>query len=228
MTKTLLVAGYGPGISHAVAEKFGAAGFSVILLARNEANLATGAKQLEAKQIKALALPTDVGNPAAIRAAVQKARAALGPITALHWNAAAPLAGDLLTAPLDQLRSVFDVGVIGLVSAVQETVEDLRKAKGAVLVTNGGFGLFDSNVDGYAVRGNNMGLAVGNSAKHKTVRVLAKRLESEGIYVGEVMVISPVKGTPWDDGTAKLAASDVAQKFWQLFERRTDTLAQIG
>ncbi|HEX7670382.1 MAG TPA: hypothetical protein VF395_12390 [Polyangiaceae bacterium] len=35
MAKTIVVCGYGPGISSAVAEKFGAEGFSVALAARN-------------------------------------------------------------------------------------------------------------------------------------------------------------------------------------------------
>jgi NAD(P)-dependent dehydrogenase (short-subunit alcohol dehydrogenase family) len=37
MSKTILIAGYGPGISDAVARKFGAEGFAVALAARNEA-----------------------------------------------------------------------------------------------------------------------------------------------------------------------------------------------
>jgi NAD(P)-dependent dehydrogenase (short-subunit alcohol dehydrogenase family) len=36
MSKTIVVVGFGPGISIAVAEKFGAAGFSFALVARNE------------------------------------------------------------------------------------------------------------------------------------------------------------------------------------------------
>ena len=35
MSKTIVVVGFGPGISTAVAEKFGAEGFSVGLVARN-------------------------------------------------------------------------------------------------------------------------------------------------------------------------------------------------
>ncbi len=35
MSKTIVVVGFGPGVSTAVAEKFGAAGFSVALVGRN-------------------------------------------------------------------------------------------------------------------------------------------------------------------------------------------------
>ena len=43
MSKTILVCGFGAGISNAVAEKFGAEGFSVGLVARNRERLAEGA-----------------------------------------------------------------------------------------------------------------------------------------------------------------------------------------
>jgi NADP-dependent 3-hydroxy acid dehydrogenase YdfG len=42
MSKTIVIVGFGPGVSTAVAEKFGAEGFSVALIARREATLAAG------------------------------------------------------------------------------------------------------------------------------------------------------------------------------------------
>ena len=79
MSKTIVVAGYGPGISTAVAEKFGAAGFSVALVARNEKRLAAGVQALKAKGITAGSFPADAADPVAIRAAIARARAELGP-----------------------------------------------------------------------------------------------------------------------------------------------------
>ena len=69
MPQTILIFGFGPGISAAVAEKFGAAGFSVALIARNEQRLAAGVSALKAKGITAAAFPADAPDPAAIRAA---------------------------------------------------------------------------------------------------------------------------------------------------------------
>ena len=87
MSKTIVVIGFGPGTSNAVAEKFGAEGFSVALVARNKERLASGIDALKAKGIESAAFPADAGDPAAIRAAIAKARAELGPITVIHWNA---------------------------------------------------------------------------------------------------------------------------------------------
>ena len=44
MSKTIVVVGFGPGISNAVAEKFGAEGFSVALVARSQERLDAGAE----------------------------------------------------------------------------------------------------------------------------------------------------------------------------------------
>lgn len=227
MSKTILVTGYGPGISHAVAEKFGAQGFAVAIAARNADKLAEGVKKLQSKGIKAIAIPTDASNLDAVRAAVKKTRAELGPLTALHWNAAAPIAGDLLTAPAEDLRAALDTGVTGLVAAIQEALPDLKNAKdGAVLVTDGGFGLFDEGVDRACVQFNSMGLAIANSAKHKTVRLLAKRLATENVFCGEVMVLGTVKGTAWDQGNSTLEAGAIAEQFWKLFTERKEHLVQ--
>lgn len=225
MSKTILVTGYGPGISHAVAEKFGSQGFSVAIAARNAARLDEGVKKLAAKGIKAIAVPTDVSDLAAVRAAVKKTRAGLGELTAIHWNAAGYGAGDLLTAPPEELRASFDTGITGLVAAIQEALPDLKKAgDGAVLVTDGGFGVFDDGVDRASVEFKAMGLSIANSAKHKAVRLLNKRLATEGVFVGEVMVHGTVKGTSWDTGSATLDARDIAERFWKLFTERKEHL----
>src|SRR5580692_3401977 len=100
MGKTILVVGFGPGISTAVAEKFGSAGFSVALVGRNEERLASGVLALKARSIDSAAFPADAGDATGMRAVVGKVRAALGPITAIHWNASSGSgeAGDFLTS----------------------------------------------------------------------------------------------------------------------------------
>jgi NADP-dependent 3-hydroxy acid dehydrogenase YdfG len=227
--KTILVVGFGPGISNAVAEKFGSSGFSVGLVARSEERLAAGVKALRAKGIDAAAFSANAGDPASIREAVRKARAVGGPLTVLHWNAyGGGEAADLVTADVAALHGIFDVAVVGLLAAVQEALPDLVKAKdGAVLVTNGAFGENSPQIDQYAVVAKAMGLALGNAAKHKLVGLLAQRLKGDGVYVGEVMVAGIVKGTRWDSGSATIEASTIANKFWDLYQARGEVRARI-
>ena len=161
-TKTILVCGHGPGISDAVARRFGQEGFAVALVARNGERLEAAADALRAEGVKAIALRADLGDPIAVRATVDAARRALGPVTVVHWNAYAGRAGDLLTASVEDIRGALDVGVTGLLAAVQAALPDLRAQAGtsAVLITGGGFAFYDANVDAMAARFGAMGLAV--------------------------------------------------------------------
>ena len=227
--KTIIVCGYGPGISNAIAERFGREGFSVALVARNEERLAAGVKALRDKGIEAAAFPADLGDAAAIRGVVEKVRSTLGPVTVLQWNAYGTGAGDLTTASAAELRATLDLPVFGLLSAVQEVLPDLRKDKeSALLVTNGGLGYFDPNVDAMAAQWGVMGLAVGNAAKHKVVGLLAAKLKSEGIYVGEVVVLATVKGTAFDRGDATIEPAKVADTFWTLYRERSVVSTDVG
>jgi NAD(P)-dependent dehydrogenase (short-subunit alcohol dehydrogenase family) len=225
MAKTILVAGYGPGISTAVAEKFGAQGFQVAIVGRSAAKLAGGVKSLEAKGVKAAAFEADLGDPAAIRGMIDKVRAAFGPISVLEWTAFTPgsVAGDLLTAKPEEIRSLFDVSVVGLLLAVQALLPDLKSEKGAILVTNGGAGFVDPQMDAFVAQYGMMGLGVANAAKHKLVGLLAKKLEADGIYVTEIMISGVIKGTSFDQG--QMPAIDghtVAAKYWDLYSSRKD------
>jgi NADP-dependent 3-hydroxy acid dehydrogenase YdfG len=230
MAKTILVVGYGPGISSAVAERFGSAGFSVGLVARSEDKLGAGVKALEAKGIRAAAFAADASDPASIRGAIAKAHAALGPIAVLHWNPyGSGQAGDVLAADPASVGEVFDVAVVGLVAAVQEALPDLKAVKdGAVLITNGALGEDNPQMEEFAVGGKSMGLALANAAKHKLAALLALRLKAEGVYVAEVMVAGMVKGTPWDRGNATLEAPAIANTFWELYQARKDTRARVA
>jgi NAD(P)-dependent dehydrogenase (short-subunit alcohol dehydrogenase family) len=229
MARTVLIAGYGTGISAAVAERFGREGFTLGLVARNAERLATGVKSLAAKGIRAEAFPTDLAVPVAVRSLFERVRAKLGPVTVLHWNAYQGVAGDLLTASTADLRAVFDIPVISLVTAVQAALPDLSTQKdAAVLITNGGLGLFDAAVDQMVVNWGVMGLGVANSAKHKAARLLALKLQPQNIYVGELLVLQAVKGTAWDSGTATLEAATIADRFWAMYSERGPSSAMIG
>lgn len=229
MAKTILVSGYGPGISSAVAEKFGAEGFSVALAARNAERLAAGVKALEAKGVRAAAFPTNLADPAAVRALVGKAHDALGPIAALAWTAYDTGAGDLFAADAAAIHAVLDIATTSLLAAVQAALPDLKtQPESAVLVVNGGFGYSEPGIDAMAVQYNSMGLALANAAKNKLVGMLAQKLKNDGVYVGQAMVLGTVKGTAWDSGNATLEASTIAAKMWEMSRARSELTVKIG
>lgn len=229
MSKTIIVAGYGVGISDGVARRFGKEGFKVALVARNAEKVTTAASALSKEKIEAKGFAVDLGDPAAVTKLIADVRSSLGPVTVLHWNAYTLGAGDLLTADPSELRKVFDVSVTGLVAAVQASLPDL-KAQGkdaAVLVTGGGFAFYDPNIDTVATQYSAMGLAVSKAAQHKTVGLLHQKLKGDGIYVGEVVVTGSIQGTVFDQGNANLSGDQVAERFWQMYTQRHEATTNI-
>jgi len=228
MSKTILVCGYGTGISAAVAKHFGSHGFSVALIARDEKKLTAAAAELNKQGIKAHAFPTDVGNTNAVTEMIAHVRKSLGSVTVIHWNAYSGLAGDVTTAPLSELQTNFNVGVTGLVAAVQAALPDLKASKqSAVLVTGGGFAYYGPETDSLISQWNAMGLSITKAAQHKLTGILTAKLSQEGIYIGEVVVTGMVKGTAFDSGNATLEASAIAAKFYELYTARTVNTVNI-
>jgi NADP-dependent 3-hydroxy acid dehydrogenase YdfG len=228
MSKTILVCGHGPGISDAVARKFGSEGFKVALVARSAERLEAAAASLRAANVEAHAFPTDLGDPAAVTAMVQRVRGAMGSVTVVHWNAYLGAAGDLLAAPPAELHRPFDVAVTGLVAAVQAAHADLKSHRGAVLVTGGGFAFYDPKVDASVAQWKAAGLAISKAAQHKAVGILNATLKDDGIYVGELVVLGLVKGTAFDHGNATLDPHAIAARFWEMYGGRSETTANFA
>lgn len=229
MSKTIIVVGFGPGISTGVAEKFGAEGFNVALVGRTKDRLDAGVAALKAKGVNAAAFVADASDPAAISAVVAQASAAFGSVSAVHWNAyGGGQGGDLTTSSATDIRAVFDVAITGLLATVQAALPDLKANKGGVLITNGAFGDLNPQIDQFAVGSNNMGLALANAAKHKLVGLLAAKLKADDVYVGEVMIAGSIKGTGWaaNDPNA-IDPADVGNKFFELFTGRADNYARL-
>lgn len=228
MSATIAIVGFGPGTATAVAGKFGAEGFSVALIGRDEERLAAGVSALKARGVTASAFLGDAADPASIRSAIRAVRSELGPITVIHWNAyGGTEAGDLLSADPAAVRSVFDVAVFGLLAATDEVLSDLKKSDGgAILVANGAFGEVSPEIDEYATNLHVMGVALANAAKHKLVGLLAQRLKGDGVHVGEVMIDGTIKGTPTGGGNS-IDPSVIAEKYWELYRSRGETRAVV-
>ena len=221
MARTIVVCGYGPGISSAVARKFGEEGFQVALVARNQARLDAGAAALREAGVTAKAFACDLGDATAVSQLIADVRAQLGPVTAIHWNAYAPLAGDLMTASPAELRTCFDVGVIGALAAVQAARADLTSQDdAALLITGGGFAFYNEQVDQMIVQWNTMGLGLIKAAQHKLTHLLHHKLKADGIFVGSVVVLGLVKGSAFDQGGTGLEPTAIAESFWSLYRER--------
>jgi NADP-dependent 3-hydroxy acid dehydrogenase YdfG len=222
MSKTIVICGYGPGISDAVAREFGRNGFQLALVARNGDRVTRAAAALNEGGLHARGFACDLSQPVAVKQLIADVRTALGPIDVLHWNAYARLAGDLSTCDVSELQTSLAVGVLGLTAAVQASLPDLRsQPDAAVLLTGGGFAREEQAINVAAVHMNAMGLAITKAAQHKLIGLLHAQLSSAGIFVGEVMVQGLVKSAAEDiSGPGSLEPSAIAERFWELYQAR--------
>lgn len=87
--KVALITGASRGIGAATARAFAAAGATVVLAARDEEALGALAQEITGAGGQALAVPTDVGDPASVENLVQRTLDAYGRLDAAFNNAAA-------------------------------------------------------------------------------------------------------------------------------------------
>jgi 3-oxoacyl-[acyl-carrier protein] reductase len=111
-SRTALVTGASRGIGREIALGLARAGLDVALLARDAVRLATVAAEIRALGASAVELTADVSDPAAVRAAVERAEGALGSIDLLVNNAGAiESEHPLWEADPDEWWSVFATNV---------------------------------------------------------------------------------------------------------------------
>lgn len=225
----LLVVGYGPGVSHATAERFGREGFAVALVSRTRARLDEGADQLRATGIDVGVFPADATDPASLQAAIDEVTAQMGAPTVLLWTAfRAGNVKDVLDTPPAEVERVFDIGVRGLLTSVQALHDGFAKAEGSsVLVVNGALGEPSTEADRFAKYLNNDGVALENAAKTKLVGILAERLRDGGTYVGEVTIAGSVAGTATASPTA-IDPALIADTLWSMTTERTATRVRLA
>jgi NADP-dependent 3-hydroxy acid dehydrogenase YdfG len=228
MTKSIVIAGYGPGISRAVAHRFGGEGFAVGLLGRTAERVQQGASELRERGIAAQGFVCDLTDVAATQSVLGELSQALGPIAALHWNAYSNLARDVLAAPAQELSRALDLPLVSLVAAVQHVLPELKQTGGGVLVTGGGLSAYDTAVDKMAVQWSAMGLSVAKAAQHKLVGLLHQKLAPDGVYAGEVTVHGIVKGSAFDRGNGNLEPSKIADAFWELYAQRNAVYVTVS
>jgi NAD(P)-dependent dehydrogenase (short-subunit alcohol dehydrogenase family) len=137
VTRTVVVTGASAGVGRATAAAFGALGDRVALIARGEEGLAGAARDVERGGGRALILPCDVADAAAVDAAAQRAEDELGPIDVWVNDAmAAVLAFVHETDPAD-FRRVTEVTYLGCVHGTMAALKRMRPRDRGVIVQVG-------------------------------------------------------------------------------------------
>ena len=130
--KVAVVTGASAGIGAAAARRFAAEGARVVLAARGARELETLAHEIGAE--RALAVPTDVTDPAAASALLERAIAAFGAVNVLVNNAGYNRRGPVEHSPAEDLARIVDVNLRAPIVLTRLAIPYLRRAGGGAIV----------------------------------------------------------------------------------------------
>src|SRR5262245_2936290 len=136
------VIGAGPGVSMAVAKRFGSAGFRVALVSRHADNVSRFAAELQAGGTQARAFAGDASSEDSLRKPFQEIHGSFGPTGVLVYNAYGFHQANPSELPPSQLTADLQVNVVGALVSAQCVIGDMKAVRqGTILFTGGGLAL---------------------------------------------------------------------------------------
>jgi len=136
--KVAVVTGAGSGIGKAVAQAFGRDGHAVVLAGRRADALETVARSIGSN---ALAVPTDVSDPASVAKLFAAAKAKFGRVDVVFNNAGTGAPGTILLEDLtiEQWQNVVNVNLSGVFYCMQEAFRIMKAQmpRGGRIINNG-------------------------------------------------------------------------------------------
>lgn len=141
--KVAIVTGASRGIGAAAAQALGAAGATVVLAARNAAQMETNAQQINAAGGKAFAMPCDVSDYAECQRLVQETASRFGPPDVLVNNAGViePISMVATADPREWARSI-EINLIGAYYAIRAVLPGmLERGHGDIINVSSGAAL---------------------------------------------------------------------------------------
>jgi NAD(P)-dependent dehydrogenase (short-subunit alcohol dehydrogenase family) len=137
--KVALVTGGGSGIGKASAVALAREGFAVVVAGRRREPLDAVVAEIEGMQGKALGVPTDVGNPDAVRALFARTKQTYGRLDVLFNNAGFGATAPLEELPFERWQAVVGSILTGSFLCTQEAFKIMKEQKpmGGRIINNG-------------------------------------------------------------------------------------------
>ena len=137
--KVALVTGGGSGIGKASALALAEEGYAVVVAGRRPEPLQAVVGEIESKQGRALGVPTNVGDPEAVRSLFAKTKETYGRLDVLFNNAGFGAAGPIEELPYERWKGVIDSILNGSFLCTQKAFKIMKDQKpmGGRIINNG-------------------------------------------------------------------------------------------
>lgn len=217
---SIAIIGAGTGLGAAVARRFGAEGFAVGLISRNQERLDALAEGLADDGVRAQGFGADVRDPESLVAALDQVAGTLGPIEVLQYS---PLPHKdfmrpvLETTPADLVGPV-EFSIYGSVAAVHRVLPGMRslgRGRGTVLFVNGGSAITPGR--------NVTGTSVAFAGQAAYAQLLHEALGEEGIQVSQLVIPGQIVA-----GDAQKDPDVLAGHLWDLHTTRDRFRLVVG
>ncbi|WP_327731410.1 SDR family NAD(P)-dependent oxidoreductase [Streptomyces sp. NBC_00487] len=207
---TFALIGAGPGLGLATARRFGAAGHTVALIARDAEKLNGLTATLARDDIQARGYTADVLDIESLTAALHAAAAALGTVEILQYSPVprADFMKPVLDTSADDLDAPLAFSVKGPVTAVNAVLPGMRElGRGTLLFVNGSS----------AVRPNPnvAGTSIAFAAESAYTRILHDTLAPENIHAAQLIIPGAIRPD------AEHSSPDaLAQRLYDIHQQR--------
>src|SRR6266498_2629794 len=135
--EVVVITGASAGLGRATAREFGRRGASVGLIARNQERLETAKKEIEDAGGKALAVPLDVADAAAVENAAQRVENELGPIDIWVNDAMTSVFSPIEQMTPEEYKRVTEVTYLGYVFGTLAALKRMRPRNHGTIVQVG-------------------------------------------------------------------------------------------
>jgi NAD(P)-dependent dehydrogenase (short-subunit alcohol dehydrogenase family) len=210
-----VVAGAGPGLGRALAQRFVQGGLRVALLARDPRKLNTLAASIGPN---ALPIACDLTEPAAVGAAFAQVDRELGSLQCVIFNAGAFRRGGILEIAAQDFLDCWKIGCFaGFLVGQQAARRMVDRAGGSILFTGA-----TASLRGSARFAN---LASPKFALRALAQSMARELGPRGVHVAHVVIDGQIRAPGVEEQDAsrapdsKLEPAAIAESYWQLHQQ---------
>lgn len=133
----VLVTGASSGIGAATATEFGRQAARVVIAARRSGMLEERAREVVEAGGRALAIPTDVTDPAQVSHLVERTSKEFGPVDILVNNAGVNWSRRLAETSPDEVRQVMSVNLLATVQLTLAVLPDMQRRRTGTIISVG-------------------------------------------------------------------------------------------